>query len=111
MLFYEMYPNRKILVVFQPHLFSRTMDFVNEFAESLSKFDNVMLLDIYPARELPIEGVTSEWLLSKVNATQKKVISKEEVLTVIQEIQPEVVLMLGAGDIGVLVNEIRDHLK
>ena len=61
----EMYPKKKVLAIFQPHLYSRTRDFVDDFAKSLSQFDEVLLLDIYPARELPMEGVTSEWLLSK----------------------------------------------
>ena len=67
------YAGKKVLVVFQPHLYSRTRDFVEEFAESLSKFDELLLLDIYPARELPIEGVTSNWLLNKIE--NKKYIS------------------------------------
>ncbi len=72
----EMYPGKKVLAVFQPHLFSRTQDFVDEFAESLSKFDELLLLDIYPARELPIEGVTSKWLLEKIKNPNKKRIQK-----------------------------------
>ena len=62
----ELYPNRKILAIFQPHLFSRTRDFADEFATSLSQFHEILLLDIYPAREIPIEGITSKWLLSKI---------------------------------------------
>jgi UDP-N-acetylmuramate--alanine ligase len=72
-----MYPDEKVLVVFQPHLFSRTRDFIDDFATSLSKFDEVLLLDIYPAREKPISGVTSEWLLSKIDNNRKKLIKKK----------------------------------
>ena len=61
----ELYPNKKLVAVFQPHLFTRTQDFADDFAHNLSKFDSLLLLDIYPARELPIEGVTSDWLLEK----------------------------------------------
>jgi UDP-N-acetylmuramate--alanine ligase len=68
-----MYPSKKIAVVFQPHLFSRTRDFINEFAASLSQFDAAFLLEIYPARELPIEGVDSEWLLGKNKKPNKKI--------------------------------------
>ena len=67
----EMYPEKKILAIFQPHLFSRTKDFGDDFAKSLSQFDEVMLLDIYPARELPMEGITSEWLLKKIKNPNK----------------------------------------
>lgn len=67
----ELYPNKKILAIFQPHLFSRTQDFADDFATSLSRFDELLLLDIYPARELPIEGVTSTWLLSKIDNQNK----------------------------------------
>jgi len=66
--------------VFQPHLFSRTRDFINEFAASLSQFDAAFLLEIYPARELPIEGVDSEWLLGKIKSPIKKLISKSEIV-------------------------------
>ena len=72
----EMYPKEKVLVVFQPHLFTRTRDFIDDFAIALSKFDEVLLLDIYPAREKPIEGVNSEWLFNKIDNKQKKLTKK-----------------------------------
>ena len=75
----EMYPNKKVAVVFQPHLFSRTKDFANEFSASLSQFDATFLLEIYPARELPISGVTSSWLLEKIKSPVKKLISKSDI--------------------------------
>jgi UDP-N-acetylmuramate--alanine ligase len=106
----EMYPNENVLVVFQPHLFSRTKDFVDDFAMALSKFDEVLLLDIYPAREEPIAGVTSEWLLSKINTKHKKLTQKNNLVKDIKNSSANVVAMLGAGDIGVLVNTITNQL-
>ncbi|WP_196890700.1 UDP-N-acetylmuramate--L-alanine ligase [Aureivirga marina] len=107
----EMYPEKKILGIFQPHLFSRTLDFADDFAESLSKFDELILLDIYPARELPIEGVTSSWLLDKVTLETKKIGTKETVLHDIRNSEAQVIVMIGAGDIGELINQIQYELK
>lgn len=106
----ELYPNKKVLAVFQPHLFSRTKDFADEFAKSLSDFDEVILLDIYPAREKPIEGITSKWLLDKINLTEKKLSSKEDLVENIKKSNAPIKLMLGAGDIGVLVNKVAKEL-
>ena len=106
----EMYPDEKVLVVFQPHLFSRTRDFIDDFATSLSKFDEVLLLDIYPAREKPISGVTSEWLLSKIHNNQKKMTKKNKLVKDIKKSSAKVVVMLGAGDIGILVNTVKNQL-
>lgn len=107
----EMYPSEKVLAVFQPHLFSRTQDFVDEFASALSKFDELLLLDIYPARELPIEGVNSNWLFQKIDLENKKLVTKEEVAQQIKKSTSKIVVMLGAGDIGVLVNKVVNELK
>ncbi|HLV71090.1 MAG TPA: UDP-N-acetylmuramate--L-alanine ligase [Xanthomarina sp.] len=107
----EMYPGKKVLAIFQPHLFSRTRDFADEFAKSLSQFDEVMLLDIYPARELPIEGVTSAWLLSKIENKNKQVINKSELVSKIKDSQAQIVLTLGAGDIGEEVKHIKKALS
>ena len=107
----EMYPDKAKLVVFQPHLFSRTRDFVNEFANSLAQFDEILLLDIYPARELPIEGVTSEWLMQKIDNPNKRLISKTKIASEIQQSKAEVVLTLGAGDIGAEVQHIKTQLS
>ena len=104
----EMYPGKKVLVVFQPHLYSRTRDFVDDFAESLSKFDELLVLDIYPARELPIEGVTSNWLLNKIENSNKKLIQKSELINEIKKSDAHVVLTLGAGDIGEEVKHIKE---
>lgn len=106
----EMYPKEKVLVVFQPHLFSRTQDFADDFAFALSKFDEVLLLDIYPAREVPIPGVDASWLLSKIDNQNKKLTQKSTLLQDIQQSSSKVVAMLGAGDIGVMINEITVQL-
>ncbi|MDT7830768.1 UDP-N-acetylmuramate--L-alanine ligase [Flavobacteriaceae bacterium S356] len=106
----EMYPNEKVLVVFQPHLFSRTRDFIDDFASSLSSFDELLLLDIYPARELPIEGVTSNWLLSKVQLQKKQLVAKENLVDTIARSDVRIIVILGAGDIGVLVDNVCNEL-
>ncbi|WP_308992937.1 UDP-N-acetylmuramate--L-alanine ligase [Mariniflexile litorale] len=107
----EMYPSKKVLAIFQPHLFSRTRDFIDDFAKSLSQFDEVLLLDIYPARELPIEGVTSAWLLSKMTNKNKQLTSKAELLQKIDESDAQIVLTIGAGDIGEEVKHIKNKFS
>ena len=107
----EMYPSKRVLGVFQPHLFSRTKDFANDFAESLAKFDELILLDIYPARELPIEGITSTWLLNKVAIKNKCISSKEKLVENILKSKAQIIVMIGAGDIGELVDLIKDNLS
>ena len=106
----EMYPSEKVLVVFQPHLFSRTRDFVDDFAAALAKFDEILLLDIYPAREMPISGVDSNWLLAKIENRHKKLAKNINLVKDIKNSSAKVVVMLGAGDIGVLVNEVTKEL-
>ena len=106
----EMYPKENVLAVFQPHLFSRTKDFVDDFAKELSKFDEVILLDIYPARELPISGVTSSWLLKKMPLKKKQLSSKENLINNIKKSSAKVITILGAGDIGVLVESVKKEL-
>lgn len=107
----EMYPTDKVLVVFQPHLFSRTQDFADDFAQSLSQFDEVCLLDIYPAREEPIQGVTSEWLLGKMTNEFKKVIAKNEIVSEIKKSGAKIILTIGAGDIGAEVQKIKGKIS
>jgi UDP-N-acetylmuramate--alanine ligase len=107
----EMYPTEKVLAVFQPHLFSRTQDFVDDFANELAMFDELLLLDIYPARELPIEGVNSTWLLNKIELENKKLVAKENLIKDIKNSEAKVIVMLGAGDIGVLIDDVVDKLK
>lgn len=98
-----MYPTQRLTVLFQPHLFTRTRDFAQGFSESLSLADEVVLLDIYPARELPIAGVTSEMLLGEINTGKKTLINKGQVMDYLVESQPEVLVTMGAGDIDRLV--------
>ena len=100
------YPGKELTVVFQPHLFTRTRDFMDGFAESLSLADRVLLLDIYPARELPIPGVTSAALLEKITSKDKMLCSKEELLNKIKDINPELIMTVGAGDIDRFVPQI-----
>ena len=107
----EMYPNKKVLAIFQPHLFSRTRDFADDFAKSLSQFDDILLLDIYPARELPISGINSEWLLTKIKNNNKKLIQKSELISSIKQSNAQVILTIGAGDIGEEVKHIKQALS
>jgi UDP-N-acetylmuramate--alanine ligase len=106
----ELYPNQKVLAVFQPHLFSRTKDFADDFAKSLSQFDEVLLLDIYPARELPMEGITSQWLLNKIENKNKKLVQKEELIPLLKAFDGTVIVTIGAGDIGEMVVNIKKEL-
>jgi len=107
----ELYPHKKVLAVFQPHLFSRTRDFGDDFAKSLSNFDEVLLLDIYPARELPIEGITSQWLFDKIDNKHKEMVSKEGLINTILKSDAQVIVTIGAGDIGELVVSIKEALN
>lgn len=107
----ELYPAKKITGIFQPHLFSRTKDFAAAFAHSLDLLDEIILLDIYPARELPMEGVTSELLLEKMKKANKRILSKENCLKYINENRPEVLLTMGAGDIDKMILPIADLIK
>ena len=102
----ELYPGREITGIFQPHLYSRTRDFAEEFAKSLSMLDRVILLDIYPAREKPIEGITSKILMDRIYGPKKMLCSREQALQAISENPPDILLTLGAGDIDQLVEPI-----
>lgn len=104
------WPDKPVTLVFQPHLFSRTRDFMDEFAASLSKADQVLLLEIYPARELPIKGITSEVLLEKITANKKRIITKEAVLKAVSQVKG-VLLTVGAGDVDRLVEPVKQALK
>lgn len=106
----ELYPEKSVLAIFQPHLFSRTRDFIDGFARSLSAFENIVLLDIYPARELPIEGVTSKWLLEKIENPNKKLVSKADLLRLLKMTDADVIITIGAGDIGEMVPDIKKLL-
>lgn len=107
----EMYPGEKVLAIFQPHLYSRTRDFIDGFVSSLAQFKNIGLLDIYPARELPIKGITSALIAKKIknnypNVDVVDVIQKDELLHFIKNINVRVVVMIGAGDIGVAIDNL-----
>lgn len=98
-----LFPEKSLTAVFQPHLYSRTRDFADEFARSLELADKIILLDIYPAREEPIAGVSSAWLLSLIQKEDKRLLSKEELIPFLQKAKPEVLVTIGAGDIDRLV--------
>ena len=106
----KVFADKELTVVFQPHLFTRTRDFMDGFAESLSLADQVILLDIYPARELAIEGVTSAALLEKITSKEKILCSKEELLNTIKRIDPQLIMTVGAGDIDRFVPQIEKLL-
>lgn len=107
----QLFAGRKITGIFQPHLYSRTRDFAPEFAKALSALDELILLDIYPARELPIEGVTSELILKDVSIDNKIISSKENLLTLLDKKELDVLVTFGAGDIDKMVPEIKKYLK
>lgn len=107
----QLYPDKKVTGIFQPHLFTRTRDFADGFAESLDLLDVCVLLDIYPAREKPIEGINSQMLLDKMKSTQKFLVKKENVLEFLKTHSPQVVMTLGAGDIDSLILPIEEMLK
>jgi len=109
----ELFPGKRILGIFQPHLFSRTRDFANEFAQSLEKLDTLILLPIYPAREKPIEGINSELILGKANINNKVLINKAEVLPYLTDILSniDVLITMGAGDIDGLINPIKNLIQ
>ena len=107
----DLYPGRKLTVIFQPHLYTRTRDFADEFASALSLADEVLLLPIYPARELPIEGVSSEMILEKVKCSEKQIYSKENLINSLQMLNFEVLLTVGAGDISNLLPQVCNEVK
>ena len=102
----EIYPGKVICGVFQPHLYTRTRDFADDFAAALDLLDRVILLPIYPAREKPIEGITSEFLLRKMTISDKRVLQKTELLPYLQAHRPDVLLTIGAGDIDRLIPQL-----
>lgn len=104
----KLFPDKKISGIFQPHLFSRTRDFADEFARSLELLDEIILLEIYPAREHPIQGINSEMLLNKIKSENKLLLSNEELLEKLKQQKPEVLLTLGAGNIDLLVEQIEE---
>jgi UDP-N-acetylmuramate--alanine ligase len=103
-----LYPNEKLVALFQPHLFSRTRDFLDDFAKSLELADEIYLLDIYPARELPILGINSELLLSKIQSTHKQLISKSDFVNKMKIEKPRLLVTLGAGDVDLILNDLKN---
>lgn len=107
----ELYPLKKITGIFQPHLYSRTRDFAQEFATQLGQLDEIILLDIYPAREHPIAGITSEIIAEKIAGKKTILLQKDELIEYLRKSKPEVLISMGAGDIGLLVNKIEKALS
>lgn len=107
----EIFPTKELTLVFQPHLFTRTRDFMDEFADALSQADKLILMEIYPAREKPISGITSSVLLDKISCKQKQICQKDELLDVIQSSRPELLVTMGAGDIDRFVPSIEMLLQ
>ena len=105
-----LYPRRKLTVAFQPHLYSRTRDFADEFADALSAADEVILIDLYPAREQPIPGISSKTIFDKVKCAQKRMISKEDFVETMKMSNFEVLLTAGAGDLNLYVPRLVEAL-
>ena len=106
-----LYPGRRLTVAFQPHLYSRTRDFAPEFAEALSQADEVILTDLYPAREEPIEGVSSKIIFDKVKCEKKSLISKEDFVDTLKNSNFDILLTAGAGDLSLYVPRLVDEIK
>jgi UDP-N-acetylmuramate--alanine ligase len=102
----DLYTDKKITGIFQPHLYSRTQDFAPEFAQSLSLLDEVIVLDIYPAREEPIEGVSSELIFKDISIPHKTMCSKQELIEILHTKKIDVLVTMGAGDIDTLIEPI-----
>jgi UDP-N-acetylmuramate--alanine ligase len=107
----RLYPAKKLTAIFQPHLFTRTRDFADGFAEVLDMVDELILLEIYPARELPIEGVNSQMLLNRMQLQNKRILSKEAAVAAVAAEKPELLLTVGAGDIDTLVQPLKQVLS
>jgi len=107
----RLYPNKKLTTIFQPHLFTRTRDFADGFAEALDLSDELIMLDIYPARELPIEGVNADMILQRMKLGNKRLSSKQTVVNEIKAEKPELLLTVGAGDIDTLVQPLKQVLQ
>jgi len=106
----RLYPDKKLTTIFQPHLFTRTRDFANGFAEALDMVDELIILDIYPARELPIEGVNADMILALMKIGNKRLCGKQEAIDLVKNEQPALLLTVGAGDIDQLVQPLKKAL-
>lgn len=107
----RLYPGKKLTTIFQPHLYTRTRDFADGFAEALDLSDELLILDIYPARELPIEGVTAGMILERMELQNKRLCGKQEALDIVKNERPELLLTVGAGDIDTLVQPLKQILQ
>jgi len=107
----QLYPTKKLTAIFQPHLFSRTRDFVVGFAEALGMVDTLLLMEIYPAREMPIKGVDARMLLDKVEVGDKHLLSSENIMDYVRTVRPELLVTAGAGDIDLLVKPLKTILE
>ncbi len=107
----ELYPQKRITGIFQPHLFSRTRDFADAFAASLDLLDEIVLLEIYPARELPIEGINAAMLLAKMKKTKKDLVAKDKLVNHVLQLNPEVLVTMGAGDVDQFVQPLESALR
>ena len=106
-----LYPDKTLTVVFQPHLYSRTRDFADQFADALSAADEVMLTDLYPAREKPIPGISSKTIFDKVKCEKKSLISKEDFVNTMKNRNFEILLTVGAGDLNLYSARLAKELK
>ena len=106
-----LYPGKRVVGIFQPHLYSRTRDFADQFAEALSTFDELVMMPIYPAREKPIPGVTSSMVLRKINSLSKYLCTPDQVLDLVPALCPDIVVTMGAGDIDRLVPRLEEALR
>jgi len=107
----KIYPDKKLTTIFQPHLFTRTRDFADGFAEVLDMSDELLMMDIYPARELPIPGVTSEMIMDKMTLQNKRLCNREQLLKIVKDERPELLLTVGAGDIDQMVEPLKYILE
>ncbi|MDE5869673.1 MAG: UDP-N-acetylmuramate--L-alanine ligase, partial [Muribaculaceae bacterium] len=107
----KLYPGKKLSVIFQPHLYTRTRDFAAEFAEALSSADEVIMPEIYAARELPIEGVSTEIILKDVKSKEKRFCERKDLLNLIKNCNFEILMTLGAADIDRLLPDIKEILS
>lgn len=107
----DIFPGRRLTGIFQPHLYTRTRDFAEEFAKSLDMLDELILMDIYPARELPIEGVNSEMILNMMSLEKRRVVKREDLLDYVSSTEPDILITFGAGDIDRFIDPLTEMLK
>lgn len=106
----DLYAQKKVTAIFQPHLYTRTRDFADGFAKALSNFDEIILTDIYPAREKPLKNINSDIILNKIQNCNKKLLKKEEIINYLSTNRTELILIIGAGDIIDIIEPLRTSL-